>query len=256
MMTPGAPMLTDLDEQQAFLAQVSDTDFRASSLNTLVSRYLVPGSVLDVGCGGGGMVAWLLKNGYDASGIDSSSAVVDTARGLLAARGCDVSRVKVARIEELVSNGVRVDNVLSMDCLEHQEDDRSMFSSLLGVLRPGGRLLVTVPAVPGLFSERDRTYGHYRRYTRERLLDLCRSEPLRVDDLRYWNLLGVPPTFLYARVLRRAIHEDFRYGRPSFAARVLRRALSLWFSGVENSVRPPIGLTLLLAATRLDDRGP
>jgi hypothetical protein len=142
-----------------------------------------------------------------------------------------------------------------MDCLEHQEDDRAMFAGLLDVLRPGGRLLVTVPAVPGLFSERDRIVGHYRRYTRERLLDLCRSQPLRVDDLRYWNLLGVPPTFLHARVLGRAINEDFRYGHPSLAARVLRRALSLWFSRVENSVRPPIGLTLVLVATRLDDRG-
>jgi SAM-dependent methyltransferase len=248
-------MPIDLDEQQTFLAQVADTDFRASSLNTLVSRYLVPGSVLDVGCGNGGMVTWLLKNGYDASGIDSSAAVVDSARAVLEARGCDATRVRMARIEELVAQGLRVDNVLSMDCLEHQEDDRAMFAGLLDVLRPGGRLLVTVPAVPGLFSERDRIVGHYRRYTRERLLGLCRPHPLRVDDLRYWNLLGVPPTFLHARLLRRAINEDFRYGHPSLAARVLRGALSLWFSRVENSVRPPIGLTLVLVATRLDDRG-
>lgn len=253
MMISIDSMRTELDEQQAFLAQVAGDDFRAKSLNFLVSRHLIAGTVLDIGCGNGGMVAWLLENGYDASGIDSSDHVIDTARTLLRARGCDASRVKKSRVEELVESGLQVDNVLSMDCLEHQEDDRGMFANLVRVLRPGGRLVVTVPAVPALFSQRDRTYGHYRRYTREHLLDLCRTEPVRVDHSRYWNLLGVPPTFFYGRVLKRAINEDFRYGKPGRAARTLRALLSVWFNRVENNIRPPVGLTLLLVATRLDD---
>lgn len=244
-------MQTELDRQQAALAGVADSDFRARSLNELLSRYLLPGATLDVGCGNGGMLAWLLEKGHDASGIDSSDPVIDAARNLLVTRGCDPSRVKNARIEDLAMAGVLVDNVLSMDCLEHQADDREMFSNLVRVLRPGGRLIVTVPAVPSLFAERDRLVGHYRRYTREQLLALCEREPLRLDDLRYWNLLGVPPTFLYARFGKRAIPEGFRYGSPTLAKRGLRIALSTWFRLVENRLRPPIGLTLILAATRL-----
>src|SRR5687767_9307241 len=160
-------MPTGLDRQQTALAGVADSDFRARTLNELVSRYLVSGAVLDVGCGNGGMLAWLLEKGHDASGIDSSDPVIDAARNLLTARGCEPSRVKNARIEDLAMAGVLVDNVLSMDCLEHQADDREMFSNLVRVLRPGGRLIVTVPAVPSLFAERDRLVGHYRRYTRE-----------------------------------------------------------------------------------------
>lgn len=244
-------MQTELDRQQATLASVASSDFRARNLNELLSRYIVPGTVLDVGCGSGGMLAWLLEQGHDASGIDSSDPVIDSARSLLTARGHEPSRVKNARIEDLAVAGALVDNVLSMDCLEHQADDREMFSNLVRVLRPGGRLIVTVPAVPALFSERDRTYGHYRRYTREQLRALCEREPLRLDDLRYWNLLGVPPTFLYARFWRRAVPEGFRYGSPTLARRGLRTALSTWFRLVENRLRPPIGLTLILAATRL-----
>ncbi len=244
-------MRSNLDEQQTILAGVVDTDFRARSLNELVCTYIVAGTVLDVGCGSGGMLAWLLEQGYDASGIDSSEHIINAAHALLQSKGCDPSRVRNAHIEDLTRAGMLVDNVLSMDCLEHQADERPMFSNLVKVLRPGGRLLVTVPAVPWLFSERDRTYGHHRRYTRERLRDLCRSEPLRIDDLRYWNMLGVPPTFLYAHVLRRAITEGFRYGEPTLTKKALRAALSFWFRHVENSVRPPVGLTLVLAATRL-----
>jgi SAM-dependent methyltransferase len=246
-------MLNDLDEQQTALAAVVDTDFRSSSLNELVSRYLVPGSVLDVGCGSGGMLVWLLKQGYDARGIGASDRIIDAAHAFLEGRGCDPSRVENARIGDLVAAGTRVNNVLSMDCLEHQSDDRAMFSELVKALKPDGRLLVTVPAVPWLFSERDRIVGHHRRYTPQALRDLCQGEPLAIDDLRYWNMLGVPPTFLYAHVLRRAIDEGFRYGQPTLAKRALRSALSLWFKHVENGVRPPLGLTLVLAARRLPD---
>jgi SAM-dependent methyltransferase len=233
------------------LAEVVDSDFRSASLNELVSSYIVPGTVLDVGCGSGGMVAWLLARGYDARGIDSSDKIIEAAHSFLASRGCELSRVKKQRIEDAIAAGELVDNVVSMDCLEHQEDDRTMFRNLEQVLRPGGRLLITVPAVPALFSERDRIVGHHRRYTKERLRELAAGQPIRIDELRFWNVLGVPPTFLYAHLLRRAIHEGFRYGKPTLPKRVLRGALSLWFENVENRVRPPVGLTLVLIATRL-----
>jgi SAM-dependent methyltransferase len=168
-------------------------------------------------------------------------------------RGCDPSRVRKAHVEDLVAGGDRVDNAISMDCLEHQLDDLRMFTDLVRLVRPGGRLLVTVPAVPWLFSERDRIVGHHRRYTPARLREFAARQPLRVDELRYWNVLGVPPTFLAAHVTRRALDESFRYGAATLRKRVLRSGLSLWFDQVENRIRPPLGLTLFLAATRLPD---
>lgn len=245
--------MQDLEEQQTALAGVVDADFRSKSLITLVSRRTVPGSVLDVGCGSGGMVAWLLEHGYDARGIDSSDKIIEAAHRYLAARRCDPSRVQKRPVEDVIARGEQVDNVISMDCLEHQPDDRAMFQNLVRLLRPGGRLLVTVPAVPWLFSERDRIVGHHRRYTPERLRALAQGEPLRIDELRYWNLLGVPPTFVAAHVTKRAVDESFRYGEPTLKKRLLRSGLSLWFDHVENRIRPPLGLTLFLAATRTSD---
>jgi SAM-dependent methyltransferase len=244
-------MLVDLEEQQTALAGVVASDFRSKSLNELVGSYVVPGTVLDVGCGSGGMVAWLLNRGHDARGIDYSDKIIEAAHVFLKSCGCDPSRVQKLLVEEAVAQGSQVDNAISMDCLEHQEDDQTMFNNLVRLVKPGGRLLITVPAVPGLFSERDRIVGHYRRYTKERLRDLAKAQPLRIDALRYWNLLGVPPTFLYARVFRRTIHEGFRYGEPTLFKRVLREGLSWWFGNVENRMRPPLGLTLVFVGTRL-----
>jgi len=177
--------------------------------------------------------------------------IIEAAHQFLRARGCDPGRVRKRAIEELVASGERFDTVISMDCLEHQADDGTMFRNLAELVRPGGRLLVTVPAMPLLFSERDRIVGHHRRYTRGRLRTLVQGAPLRVEELRYWNLLGVPPTFLAAHVTHRAIDESFRYGEPTRRNRALRAGLSLWFEHVENRIRPPIGLTLFMSATRL-----
>jgi SAM-dependent methyltransferase len=156
-------------------------------------------------------------------------------------------------VQDVIARGDLVDNVISMDCLEHVPDDRGMFQSLVKLVRPGGRVLVTVPAGPWLFSERDRIVGHHRRYTKERLRELTVGQPLQVDELRYWNLLGVPPTFVAAHVTKRAIDESFRYGEPTLRKRLLRSGLSLWFEHVENRIRPPVGLTLFMATTRLAD---
>lgn len=243
-------MTLPLEEQQTALAEVQLHDFRAHSLRSLVVSHLAQGSVIDVGCGGGGMVHHLLSGGRDAHGIDTSDEIIAAAQTFLRKHGCDPQRVSKTPIAELVAAGHLVDNVISMDCLEHVEDDSVMFQSLVALLRPGGRLVVTVPAVPALYGERDRLIGHYRRYTPGRLRLLSSRSPLRVEELRYWNVLGVAPVFVYARLLGQATNESFRYGEASLPKQALRRALSLWFHRVENRIKPPLGLTLFLVATK------
>jgi SAM-dependent methyltransferase len=196
------------------------------------------------------MVAWLLEQGHDARGIDQNPETVAAARRFLASRGCDAARITAAALDELVGVGTTVDNVVSMDCLEHIEDDRRAFTQLTALLEPGGRLVVTVPALPAVFSRRDEDMGHYRRYVPDTLRELATGLPLRIDEVRYWNLLGVAPTFLSARILRRRMSESFRYGGDGLRRRALRAALSSWFQNVENRIRPPLGLTLILTATR------
>jgi SAM-dependent methyltransferase len=243
--------LTDLERQQAALAEVQLDDFRAANLFQLVGQRLIPGSVLDVGCGAGGMVAWLLEHGCAARGIDSSPATIRVAREFLRGRGLNPNAVSNMPIEALIANKERADNVVSMDCLEHIEHDEDAFAQLIELAPRGGRLIVTVPALMALYGERDRKIGHFRRYSVGRLRELAGRHPVRIDELRFWNLLGVGPTFVSQRILKRAVNESFRYGEPSAAKRAVRAGLSFWFRNVENRIRPPLGLTLLMTATRV-----
>lgn len=243
--------LSSLEEQQLRLARVHMTDFRSANLWELVGKHTKPGSVLDVGCGAGGMVSWLLERGYDAWGIDSNEPTIDAGKSFLAQRGQDPSRLSALPLEKLITDGVQYDNVTSMDCLEHIEDDRSAFETLVRLLPSGGRLLVTVPALPAVYGERDRIIGHYRRYTAKTLKALTVGQPIEVEHIQYWNLLGVAPAFVSQRILGKAVDETFRYGEPTLARRALRTALMQWFRHVESRITPPLGLTVFMSARKL-----
>jgi hypothetical protein len=74
-----------------------------------------------------------------------------------------------------------------MDVLEHTPDDFDFFSSLLAVTRPGAHLLVTVPAMQCLWSRHDVSFGHYRRYDRDRLVRVWSDLPVEMLLVSYFN---------------------------------------------------------------------
>ncbi|MBU0553275.1 methyltransferase domain-containing protein [Myxococcota bacterium] len=211
---------------------------------------MVPGSALDVGCGSGGLVGFLARQEREVLGIDVSQPIVDAARAFLRREGLSEGLICKNSTSELRQAGARYDNVISMDCLEHVPDDQALFDDLVALVRPGKNLIITVPAMPIVFGPRDLALGHFRRYTKESLLKLVNPDQLELKELRYWNGLGVLPTLLSSKVLKRSIDESFRFGEQTLSRRALNRGLNVWFRHVENRVRLPAGLTLVMSATR------
>jgi methyltransferase family protein len=76
-------------------------------------------------------------------------------------------------------------HVTLMDVLEHQEDDRAFLADLANRMDPGATLLLTVPAMPSLWSSWDSMLGHHRRYTKPVLREALDSLPLRVEEESY-----------------------------------------------------------------------
>ncbi|MGH2743755.1 MAG: class I SAM-dependent methyltransferase [Thermoleophilaceae bacterium] len=133
------------------------------------------------------------------------------------------------------------DMVLCQNVLEHVEDDYAAVATMAAALRPGGRLALLVPAHPRLFGSLDRSFGHHRRYTRRRLLDLARGADLEVRELYSFNLLGVPGWWVKGR--RRAD------GLGSASLAVYEQLVRVW-RPLEERLRPPWGLSLILQADR------
>src|SRR3954452_3146768 len=83
------------------------------------------------------------------------------------------------------------DLALSQNVLEHIEDDYAAMAAMARAVRPGGRVMALVPAHPRLYGAIDQAFGHYRRYTRERLRAITEAAGLEVERLYSFNALGL-----------------------------------------------------------------
>ena len=83
-----------------------------------------------------------------------------------------------------------------LDVLEHIEDDRGAVQKVFELLKPGGSVLLTVPARWGLWSQHDVMNGHFRRYSRKPLVELLASEGFEVATSRYLFFWAVLPMFV------------------------------------------------------------
>jgi SAM-dependent methyltransferase len=194
--------------------------------------------VLEVGAGIGSITAQFV-NGREILATDLSDECVSA----LERRFADVPNVEVKKADlRTLDAGEGFDSVLLINVLEHIEDDAGALASLGGYLRPGGTLVMYVPALNGLYGAWDRKVGHFRRYSKWRLREVVREAGLTVAELRYVNLLAIPAWFAFSR---------------SRVESTVGTSLSIWDrSGVplsrliESKVAPPLGLNLLCVARR------
>lgn len=208
-----------------------------------VSRYGKHGRVLDLGCGTGGVLAHLDSYG-EAIGIDPSSE----AAGYCRQRGV---KMAIASGMELPFRDQSFDVVLALDVIEHVDDDVAILREARRVLRPGGVVILTVPALPWLWSSHDDVNHHRRRYVRRTLEASVRAAKLRPVKTSYYNALLLP-----LAVTRKVVHRfngtgDHLETLPGAANGVLRGVLSAELPLIRQ-VDLPIGASLVCTARRVD----
>ncbi len=90
-----------------------------------------------------------------------------------------------------------VDVLYSLNVLEHIYDDVAVLQACHAKLKPGGRLLIYVPAFQVLFSSMDQHVGHFRRYSRGELMRKVRSAGFVVQRAAYVDSAGFFAALLY-----------------------------------------------------------
>ena len=136
------------------------------------------------------------------------------------------------------ASSIRADSVVSVNVLEHVENDAEMLRLIHQVLLPGGRVLLFTPALPILYGAVDEEFEHYRRHTKRELQAKMEQAGFRVLEIRYFNLPGVALWFLLGRVLRR------KTIRPP-GVKLYDRLVIPWLSRLEGLWEPPLGQNLL-----------
>ena len=92
---------------------------------------------------------------------------------------------------------------VSMNVLEHIEDDQAALRSIRDLVKPGGRIAILVPAHAALYGKLDRRYHHVRRYSRRQLSQVMSRAGIEVERVHYFNPIGAVGWFVFIRLLRR-----------------------------------------------------
>ncbi len=201
--------------------------------------------ILDAGCGSGRNMVDLARFGT-VTGLELADASVAKARS----RG--VGDVVQASLEATPFEADRFDLAVSFDVIEHLDNDREALRELRRVVRPGGLLLVTVPAYQWLWSEHDVINHHRRRYTRGTLSIAAGDAGWQTASTTHFNGILLPAAVAHRAILRlrrpgvdgtTAVSDLER--TPPRLNRLLERPLELEARVIGAGRRIPCGLSLM-----------
>jgi SAM-dependent methyltransferase len=208
--------------------------------------------LLEIGCGAGGLLKELAQTtvayGMD---VEAESMKYCQERGL--------ERLCLGDAAALPYRSERFDAVVCVDVLEHLDDDRAALADIYRVLKPGGRLLATVPAFQWLWSRRDVQLHHKRRYRLAELRERVAEAGFRVLKISYINLTVFFPLWLMVKTGRLSAKEDAKVNvdfalLPGPVNRVLAGVAALE-SRVTSRVNLPVGSSIVCVAARPEEGG-
>ena len=224
-------MITDIVE-----ALPRDSDFR----------------MLDAGCGTGQMTKLLERYG-DAVGLEIAPQAIEFARK----RG--VRNIVQGSITDPPFPAASFDLVLSLDVIEHVDNDVQILESLFDIVKPGGHLIITVPAFQSLWSSHDEINHHKRRYRVPQIRDMIAGAGFDITRVTYCNTTLFAPVFATRKVktaVRSWRHEDDAENPESDLAHYPKPVNDMLYRIVSTETKlmkhvdMPFGVSILAVAQR------
>jgi SAM-dependent methyltransferase len=220
---------------------------RRRILKGLIKRIIRPpekAKILEVGCGTGHNLAMLKTFGsVEASELDRCARAVANKRL--------PGKVKSAKLPDLSMfkrNGY--DLIALLDVLEHVPDDLASLRAIHMRLKPGGALLLTVPANPWMWSAHDAAHHHFRRYTKKQLEELFLRSGLEVELLSYFNTL-LFPLVASARVVGKITRKESADDKlPSAPINAVLNSIFGLEAGLIGRLPMPFGVSLVAVVRR------
>jgi SAM-dependent methyltransferase len=217
---------------------------RRRVLERTIQRLALPAGarILDAGCGSGRNMVDLARHGT-VTGIEFSPPSVALARER------DRGAVIEGSVLDMPFDDDAFDLTLSLDVIEHLQDDVAALRELRRVTKPGGVLLVTVPAYQWLWSGHDEINHHHRRYNRRTLLAAAESAGWREQRYAHFNSLLLPIA-IALRALERFKPATTKssldlWVPPAPLNWALRQPLNLEAAAIGRGGSIPAGLSLL-----------
>lgn len=163
---------------------------RRANLSAILKTLALPegARILEIGSGTGGNLDMLARFGYVSAlemDAEARAQAVEKTQGRypVLAGSCP---------DDLPFSGEKFDLICFLDSLEHIAADEAALVAARNLLAPGGRILITVPAHPWLWSAHDIFLHHQRRYRRQGLHVLCERAGFAITRISYFNFFLFP----------------------------------------------------------------
>ena len=224
---------------------------RRKILAELIERVVRPphdARILELGCGTGHNLDMLARFGtVEASELDDHARAIATGR-----LGAPVRTVALPDLSQFEPD--RYDLIALLDVLEHVPDDSASLAAIRTRLKPGGALLLTVPANPWMWSAHDVAHHHHRRYRKREIAALGREAGFRIELLSPFNTLLFAP-IAAARALGklRGERDDGSHGDDRMPPPLVNRVLEAVFSAERHLIGRvgfPAGVSLAAVLRR------
>ncbi|TPG11204.1 class I SAM-dependent methyltransferase [Rhodanobacter glycinis] len=237
--------------------QVEDHSFwfrhRNECIGAMISRHSFDGTLLDIGGGNGYVSQMLAERGLDVALIEPGYAGALNARKR---RG--LSQVISSTVEDAGFPQQSIDAMGMFDVIEHIDGDRAFLAKMASLLKPGGRLYLTVPCHKWLWSQADVDACHFRRHTKQSLQVLL-DGLFEIDYQSYFFGPLVLPQFLLRAVPFRlglgrkpVLSTEAEHGAKSGPlVGLLNKLLAREARKIRMGKRLRFGASCLLAARRI-----
>lgn len=175
------------------MAELADVHWwyvaRRKILADLIRREVRPpknARLLEIGCGTGHNLGMLAEFGaVDGLEVDAEARAVAETR-----HGKPIASAPLPALKGVKRKGY--DLIAALDVIEHIDDDKAALAAIAERLKPGGKLLMTVPAHQWMWSAHDTANHHKRRYSKKGLRALIDASPLKLDSIGYFNSILFP----------------------------------------------------------------
>lgn len=193
--------------------------------------------ILEIGCGLGNFARHLTDRSFYL-GTEISAESIEEVRGVFIDHPNMQFAVADATADSFTAFGRHeIDTIFSLNVFEHIEDHEAALRNAVQVLRPGGHLILVVPAHMWLYGTIDRAIGHYRRYNKGMLTALYQQVGLTCLNQKYINALGALGWWANGRLRREETP-------PSGQLRLFNRVVPM-IKWAERTVPPPFGISVL-----------
>jgi len=226
--------------------EVQETHFwfrvKDNLLLDIAEKYFEPnGNVLDFGCNYGHSTKLLQSKGFDAYGVDVSTPAINY--------GHSIGIKNIFLEAEKTFDKNFFDAVIALDVIEHIEDDQKALEYLVDFTKPGGIIVLMVPAHMFLWGVQDIISHHFRRYSVESLKKLIKSNgKVKIVRKSYFNSFLFLPIAL-VRLFTRFFVRNPRESDLDMNNSVLNKILYFVFDlerRLLKYIQMPFGVSLLL----------